>query len=240
MIVSDAAQKVLSMLELEDEEEYNFNKAVEHINQAIYELAEENEFSFFDRISSSRITDPSITNDQDSDQDNPDYYIIPSYWAIAPGRLPLMDVIGSTWDEFAYIRRAWISVNDLQQPFREYSLEQLLDKYGDEEGQPEAFAVNGEYFYFRPIPPVGEAYTVRLLYHVLPSVYSSNDSPVPLSVMPYVVIYKACSIACLWLQDDNRIAIFETLQSKAFEKFNARQSMTNDGPSSMEDYNGET
>jgi hypothetical protein len=237
MIVRDAAEKVLSMLELEDEEEYNLSKAVEHVNQAIYELAEENEFSFFDRIAVCSIRNATYVSNEMVNTPEISYGA-PAYWVDVPGRLPLVGITGIPWDEFAYIKRGWISINDLQHPFKEMPIEKLLDNYGDSEGQPEAFSINGEYLYFRPIPSFNVSYTVRFLYQALPRIYAIDDSPIPLSVMPYVVIYKACSLACLWIQDDSRIPIFETLQLKAFDRFNVRQSMTGDASSSMEDYNG--
>ena len=117
-------------------------------------------------------------------------------------------------------------------------LRELLDEYGDDEGTPEKYALNGDYIYWRPIASAGTETTARLLWHQMPSFGESSDEPRILAQCPFGIIYYACMLACIWAQDDARIKIFGDMASRAFEMYSNRSSMNNDGPREMEEFNG--
>lgn len=225
MIISEAAQRVLNMLDLEDGDEYGLTQALIHVQQAIFELSEENEFGFGNRLTTAVL-------------ETPDADAIPAYWDDVPGRAPLTDVISASWSEFGYIKKGWISVENQQQPFRQMGLIELMNRYGDYEGVPESYAIDGDYFYWRPIAPEGTDYTIRLSWVSMPTEGAPGEEPRLLAQVPYGVIYRACMIACLWTGDDTRVPMFGQLSADAFEKYNARNSMNNDEVNRMEEYNG--
>jgi hypothetical protein len=226
MIVSEAADKLLGLLEQTDEEEYTKALAVAHIGQAIHELAEENEFRFYNKISEYTLETPASGEE-------------PSYWTDVPGRAPLLTVLGATWGTLAYIKNVWVSISDdVTIHMRERSFDQLMDEYADTEGYPEAFAVDGEYFYWRQIAEAGTDYTIRVQWQEMPALPTEGEEPIMLAQLPYGVLYKAATIASVWLLDDNRVPMFQALAQNAFERYNARYAMTGDGIESMEEFNG--
>lgn len=225
MIISEATSRVLSMLDLEDGEEYNAALGSIHVNQAIFELSEENEYEFNNSLSSYELVTPEEGYE-------------PSYWQDVAGRALLTDVLSTTWSQFGYIKKAWLSVDGKQQPFYQRTLVELLDEYGDDEGVPEKYAISGDYFYWRPIAPEGTDYTVRFNWTKIPTEAPDGEEPKLLAQVPYGVIYRACMIASVWTQDDTRVPMFANLSKDAFEKYNMRYTMNNDGPREMEEYNG--
>jgi hypothetical protein len=237
MIVSEAAAKVLSLLEQEDQEEYTYDLATTHVIQALHELSEENEFRFHNEISEYMLTTPSV-QDQDQDSDDPNMVRLPAYWMLLPGRAPLTSVLGVTWSGFSYIKRAWINVEDETYPFAERAFEEIMDTFGDNEGIPESFAIDGEYFNWRPIAPIGTDYIIRVQWQKMPDDPGPNDEPVMLAQIPYGVIYRACMVASVWLLDDNRVPMFKALSQEAFDRYNIRHSMIGDSSRAMEDFNG--
>jgi len=225
MIIAAAADRVLDMLDLADGEEYSSTQARIHINQAIFELAEENEYGFNNVLSTYDLSTP----EEDSE---------PSFWTAVPGRALLTDVLSTTWSQFGYIKYAWVSVAAIQEKFKQMSLIELLDKYGDDEGVPEAYALDGDYVYWRPVAPAGDDYTVRFYWTQVPTEAAEGEEPKLLAQVPYGVIYRACMVACVWTQDDTRVPMFGQLSKDSFQKYNTRYSMNNDGPRQMEEYNG--
>jgi hypothetical protein len=196
MIVSEAANEVLSLLEQTDQEEYTYQLATKHINQALFEFAEDNEFNFFNVISSY-----TLSSSSDWDLDGvPDFRVDD-----IPGRILLTDLLSTTWAGFSYIKRAWISVEDEQTEFLEGDLEELLDAYGDSEGQPKGWAIDGDYVWWRPIAPIGTDYVTRWRWQKMFESVGGNDEPRLLAQAPYAVLYRACQIASVWLLDDEML-----------------------------------
>jgi hypothetical protein len=158
--------------------------------------------------------------------------------SIPTGRALLTEALATTWSQFGYIKHAWLSVDGLQEEFKQMSLIELLDKYGDEEGVPAAYALAGDYIYWRPIAPAGDDYTVRFYWTQIPTEAAEGEEPKLLAQVPYGVIYRACMVACVWTQDDTRVPMFGQLSKEAFQKYNTRYSMNSDSPREMEEYNG--
>ena len=225
MIVSEAANEVLSLLEQTDQEEYTYQLAVKHINQALFEFVEDNEFKFFNEVSISTLSTPESGSE-------------PDYWVDVPGRILLTSLLSTTWGGFSYIKRAWISVEDQQTEFLEGDLEELLDAYGDSEGQPKGWAFDGDYVWWRPIAPAGTDYVTRWRWQRMFESVTGNAEPRLLAQAPYAVLYRACQIASVWLLDDVRVPMFKALSDDAFNRFNLRHSMVFDAPRSMEEFNG--
>jgi len=225
MIVLEAANEVLSLLEQTDEEEYTQALAIRHVNQALFEFTEDNEFTFNNVVSSYTLTTPAAGSE-------------PDYWNVAPGRVPLTSLLSTTWGGFSYVKRAWLSVDDEQQPFPEGDLEELLDAYGDNEGEPEGWAFDGEYIWWRPIAAAGTDYVTRWRWQKMFEIVGGSEEPKLLAQAPYAVIYRACQIASVWLLDDNRVPMFKALSDDAFNRFSLRHSMVFDAPRSMEEFNG--
>ena len=225
MIISEAANRVLELMDLADEEEYDVNNAIIHVNQAIFELSEESEYSFMNAITGYELL-------------SPEEGFEPDYWLSVPGRAPLTGVLATSWSEFGYIKKAWLSVDGGQIEFPQRSLVELLDEYGDDTGQPAKYAIDGEYLYWRPFNSPGETTSARFYWVKSPVELSAGSEPLLLSQVPYEVIYRACMIAAVWTQDDKRVPMLGQLSKDAFEKYNMRYTMNNDGPRSMEEFNG--
>jgi len=225
MNVSEAASRLLELLEQEDQEEYSYNHAVLDVNQALFEMAEENEFRFLNRLTNYTLETPASGEEED-------------FWSDVPGRALITDVLSVTWGGFSYIKRGWIDVSGETYPFRERDFSELMDTFGDSEGTPEAWAVDGEYFYWRPIAAAGTDHTIRMHWQAMPGDAAESSEPIMLAQCPYAVLYKAAMSASIWLLDDNRVPMFKGLSDAAYERYNARAAMTGDGPRAMEEFNG--
>jgi len=226
MIIGEAADKVLSWLEQTDEEEYDRPKAIEHVNQAIFELAGDSELSLYNKISSY------VLSDAPTDQD---------YWTICPGRVALTRVVGATWGEFGYIKKIWLDINGTQQTKDDWSQKrvvELFDLWGDTYSTPRNWGVEGEYMYWRPIINDTSTYTLRVLWSAKPTSYGEGEEPAIMGQAPYAVIYRACALGALWTQDPTQDAKFMALSKQAFDQYLVQDSMHGDGPEEMDDYNG--
>lgn len=225
MIISEAADRVLSILEQTDEEEYSLNHAIQDVQQAIFELSEENEFRFMSKVTNYTLATPESGEE-------------PDFWLEQPGRALLTEVLSSTWSEIAYIKRGWIDVDGDTYPFAERDLSELFDTFGDTEGTPESFAIDGEYLWWRPMSAAGVERVARFHWQSMKPNETAGSEPIILAQVPYAVIYKACAIASIWLLDDTRVPMFEAQAMRAYERYNARYAMTGDGPRAMGEFNG--
>ena len=226
MTIWEAAERVLSILEQTDEEEYDMGDAMRDVSQSIGEIAGESELSEFNQFSEFEI--------------DPDNYNTSNYWTIVPGRAPLNTVLGTDWPTAGYIKKAWLATAaDGVLPFKEMDLRAMLDKYADDEGTPEVYAVDGSYMYWRPIGPTGSTYTSRLHWISNPqSEYISGDEPRMLAQKPYAVIYRACALACMWTVDDDRAIRFDKMAQRLIDQYVIQDSMHGDSRIEMEEYNG--
>jgi hypothetical protein len=224
MIISEAANRVLSILEQTDEEEYNFDQAVMDVNQAIGEIADEAELSSFNTFSQFSIAADDYSGSSD--------------WAIVPGRAPIAEVLGATMTEIGYVKQAWLSDGEARIEFEERDIRYLLDNYADNEGQPTRYAVDGDFFYWRPVGAAGTEFTARLLWAKMPKEYGAGEEPTIIAQAPYAVIYRACALACIWLVDDDRAPRFDKMAQRLIDKYVIRDSMHGDHRMKMEDYNG--
>lgn len=226
MIVSDAVDQVLIQLEQTEEEEYDADQARFHVGQAVRELAEDAESKFDRQMTTFSLAAP-----------EPDAE--PEYWQSVPGRAPITSVLGVSWEQFGYIKKAWVDNSGTQQPFHEYDLRELIDKFGDSEGEPEGYAVDGDYIYWRPIPEYESGYTARFNWVKLPqAIIPDSAQPRLLDVAPFAVIYKACMLASIFLNEDQRVIMFETLASKAWDRFVLMHSITGDSRRDTEMFDG--
>jgi hypothetical protein len=224
MIISEAANRVLAILEQTDQEEYNYDQAVIDVNQAIGEIADEAELSSLNTFSQF-----TIAADDYSESDA---------WAVVPGRAPIVDVLGATMTEIGYIKHAWLSIGAANAEFKERDIRYLLDNYGDDEGTPTRYAVDGDFFYWRPVGEAGDEFTVRLMWAKMPKEYGAGEEPTIIAQAPYAVIYRACALACIWLVDDDRAPRFDKMAQRLIDKYVIRDSMHGDHRMEMEDFNG--
>jgi hypothetical protein len=227
MLMSEAVDRVLLFLEQTDEEEYTRAIALEHLNQAIFELTDKSELSELDVLTNYEV------NPDDSNS-------LPAI----PGRELLTTVLASTDSGIGYIKEIWLSVGTESSPFEQTTLEDLLGEYGDSVGTPEKWATDGTYLYWRPFQSeedgvqTGDTITFRVLWHSLPTSGQELDSPVLLQKAPYACIYRACAIGALWLMDDGRDAKFYQLADAAFADFCVRSGMSRSIRLESEEYNG--
>ncbi|GAG11241.1 unnamed protein product [marine sediment metagenome] len=224
MIIAEAAARVLKVLEQTDEEEYDIDQAVMDVNQAIGEIADEAELSSLNTFSQF-----SLAADDYSDSDE---------WAVVPGRAPITDVLGASIGEIGYIKHAWLSVESANAEFKERDIRYLLDNYGDDEGQPTRYAVDGDFFYWRPVGAAGTEFIARLFWAKMPPEYGRGEEPTIIAQAPYAVIYRACALACIWLVDDDRAPRFDKMAQRLIDKYIIRDSMHGDSRMEMEDFNG--
>ena len=236
MNIGEAADKLLVLVEQTDEEEYTKELAVAHVNQAVSELADENDFNLYRKVTTITLSVPYTYGGQDSDPDGSGY---PDYWNDVPGRAPVSEVVGATDAEVAYIKKAWIDLDGSSTPFPQKSFSQLMDKYGDETGVPKQWGIEGNYFYWRPYHAADtDTYPVRLWWQSNHVDVGANGTSRLLTKAPYAVIYRAAQIASVWLFEDNRIPIFVKFSQDALDRFIVIDSMHGDEPTEMDYYNG--
>lgn len=226
MIIGECANRVLSFLDLDDEEEYTTTHALEHVNQAIFELADEMEIKGLNDFSLYDLETPATADE-------------PAYWANLPGRFPVTDVTGVALSSLSHIRRLWLAVDgETITNFSGVDIREILDRHGDDTGQPENYAIDGEYIIIRPIPETGVTYNLRAYFATVPGTYASGDEPLIAAQAPYAVIYRACEIATAWTMDDKAVLKYEKLSQRAIERYALRATLVDDHPRFMEEYNG--
>lgn len=224
MNMLEGATRMLSILEQTDEEEYDQAQALRDLNQAIHEIADEGEVTTFNEF---------VGFDIDADE-----FSGSDSWGVVPGRAELSTVLGVTADQIGYIKKVWLDVDGQNVDFSERSVTELLNEYGDDEGQPEKYAVEGDYFYWRPVGAAASSYTSRILWSRVPQEYALGAEPALMAKAPYACIYKACAIASVWTGDDAAVMKFEKMSARLINRFMIRNSMQGDGPREMEEYNG--
>ena len=225
MHIGQAANRMLSLLEQTDQEEYNRPKAIEHLNQAIAEITDESELSIYNQFATFTM-DSARHLDTDA-------------WSIVPGRVPITDVLSADASRIAYIKQCWLSVNSNAAEFKQAEVRKMLSDFGDDEGTPTRYGVDGEFFYFRPVPPADTEYVVRSYFAGIPPEYGGGDEPLLMAQAPHAVIYRACVIACVWTMDDDRAIRFDKMAQRLIDRYVVRDGMKGDGERvEMEDYNG--
>lgn len=225
MIMAEGVSRMLSFLEQTDEVEYNSIIALEHLNQALFEISEESEFEILKSFAS-----------YSWDSDNLDAL---AYWSVVPGRLPVEDLTGVALRQFGYIDKVWLDIDGSQSTtFKQTTLNSLLTEYGDDEGEPEKYALDGKYIYLRPVPEGGTTYTLRSRLVELPTTQGPGAEPDLMVQAPYACIYRACLIGAIWADDDQKAAKYERLGQRAIDRFAVRNSMVGDAPTEAGEYNG--
>ena len=225
MNVTEAANRLLKLIEQTDQQEYDEPMAVQHISQAISEIADETELSQFNSFGS-------FTLEVDNYSDGSD-------WGIVPGRVPLTDVVGVGMHAFAYLKEAWLDLDGSAMEFEEKDIRYLLAKYGDTEGTPTRFAVESNFFYIRPVPVAASSYTIRTFFAGLPPAEQGpGATPTMLQQAPFAIIYRAASIASVFTMDDDRAKGFDALAQRLIDRYTIRASMRGDARIEMEDFDG--
>jgi hypothetical protein len=224
MNMLEGASRMLSILEQTDEQEYDEGQALRDLNQAIHEISDEGEVSNYNEFVQFDIEADAYSGGTD--------------WGIVPGRVPITTALGVAPSQIAYIKTAWLDSDGATIPFKQVSVIELLNKYGDETGVPERYAIEGDFFYWRPIGTAGTNYTARLLWCRNPHEYAPGEEPSLMAKAPYACIYKACSLAAVWIGDDSAVAKFDRMSTRMVDKFMIRNSMQSDAPREAEDYNG--
>jgi hypothetical protein len=216
MIMAEGVSRILSFLEQTDEVEYDSILALQHLNQALFEISEEGEFEILKSFSS-----------YSWDSDNMDGE---NYWATVPGRLPLIDLVGTGLGQYGYVDKVWLDVAGTQKAsFSQTTVNSLLQEYGDDTGEPEKYAVDGKYIYLRPVPVAGTTYTLRSRWVGLPTSVGEGAEPDLMIQAPYACIYRGCLLGALWADDDEKAAKYERLGTRAIERFAIRNSMIYNG-----------
>jgi hypothetical protein len=156
--------------------------------------------------------------------------------------MPIVEALGTNLSEFSHLYKCWLDSGGDTQSFKATTVTKLLDEYGDETGQPKKYAVDGQYLYWRPYVNDTDSttsFTVRSRWAALPPISGGGEDAVVLSQAPFATIYRAATIASIWLLDDDRAARFEKLGSRAAGLFAIRNTMENDEDNYVEEYDGE-
>lgn len=224
MIMNEGVARVLSFLEQTDEVEYDAVIALQHLNQAIFEIAEDGEFEILKSFSSYSFV-PTDLDDTEA-------------WGVVPGRVAVTDLVGVGLGRYGYLDKVWLDVAGSQkETFKQVTVNNLLSEYGDTTGEPEKYAVDGNYLYLRPYP-TSTSYTLRSRWIELPETYAEGAEPNIMLQAPYACIYKACLIGALWSDDDGKAGKYEKLAQRAIDRFAIRNSMVGDAETEAGEYNG--
>lgn len=114
-------------------------------------------------------------------------------------------------------------------PYHDYV--DLITSYpGQDVSEPVGYSEHGNYVHVRPRPTSDALLLVA--YSAVPNYIPTGESRL-LKMDPYAVIYSAAVTACVWLEDEARMAVYERLFSRHMESFNVMDSTRNDGPGSM-------
>ena len=233
--MSEGVDRVLSFLEQTDEVEYDSVIALQHLNQALFEISEDGEFEILKTFSSYLWDADSFASYEDADE--PSSTVL---WPSGvPGSVSVTDLVGRGFQQYGYVDRVWLDISGTQSTdFKQMPVNQLLSTYGDTTGVPERYAIDGKYIYLRPYPASGTEYTLRTRWVELPVTVGTGAEPDLMIQAPYACIYRACLIGALWADDDEKAAKYERLGSRAIERFAIRNSMVGDAETEAGEYNG--
>ncbi|HUV74207.1 MAG TPA: hypothetical protein VMW79_07855 [Anaerolineae bacterium] len=107
----------------------------------------------------------------------------------------------------------------------------LLQKYNSiEPGEPLAWASMNNTIKIRPVTE--DAIFVRVIFDAVPQ-YLGTGENLWMNTAPYACIYQAAQIACVWLEDEQRVPVYEKLFSMHIESINVMDAGRADGPISM-------
>lgn len=212
MNVGEAAGTLATMLEV-DEVRYPVAIRIAHINQAMVNLSRE-----YDTWPDEGLTEINL-GDTNTERFALTELQIDPYTAL---RVESID-------------GAWTNLEaDVLTELKEMTYEGLLKKYGDQTGDPKAFAIVGEYCYFRPmLTDDADVIAARFKWKGIPRTFSESETPKWLDMAPYGVIYRAGEVASVWLLEDERALSFKALRDQEMENLDLATGMRGDG-SSME------
>lgn len=95
---------------------------------------------------------------------------------------------------------------------------------------PVGYASRGNLVYVRPVPD--ESVLLLVTLDAIPAYIPTGESTW-LRHDPFSVIYSAAITACVWLEDEARMPVYEKLYTRFAESMNTIDSQRNDGPREM-------
>lgn len=111
-------------------------------------------------------------------------------------------------------------------PYSDYS--SLINDYPDiESSTPEAYSWHGDTAHVRPA--ASEDLLLMVTVDTVPGLLLSGTNRM-LEEIPFAVIFRAAMIACAWLEDEERIQVYDRMYQEQIEPFCVMDSMRNDGP----------
>jgi hypothetical protein len=233
--IGEAAGIVAGQLEA-DEYRYPTATRILHVNQAMAQLSREYDFAYDHEVSLFHVISGLDTAPLPDDQDvtpNSRGFIGPpaslglpmSSLSNYPGSVQLSAALDSAYLEPAYIDAVWLDPQGANTPLVDpYTLKQLLDKYGDSAGTPEAVAIHADRLWWRPIPEDG-VHAMRIIWKGVPILQTESFTPRWLVYAPYAVIYATCQIASVWLLEDERAMGFRKLVELEMDSIGIEKSM---------------
>jgi hypothetical protein len=215
MLVSTAVQAVIDQLDV-GEGRYPANVALMHVNQALVDMSREYQFPYDNTMTSYDIS-TALVEDQDAE------------WQRFPGSARMRSVLVDDFLIPDFVRGAWLDPSGANTRLNEPEFNEAMDHYGDRQGIPEAFFIDGNRIYWRPIPAPGDpTHVIRFSWKGFPRDFVGNEEPLWLIWAPYAVIYKACEIASVWLLEDQRVPAFQALRKDQMQNIDVTNSMRGD------------
>jgi hypothetical protein len=215
MLVSTAAEAVIEQLDV-GEGRYPSTVSLMHVNQALVDMSREYQFPYDNTLSTYQISTPSVV-----DQDD--------VWRRFPGSALIRSVLVDDFLVPDFVRGAWLDPSGKNTRLNEPEFNEAMDYYGDREGTPEAFFIDGDRVYWRPIPAPGDdTHFIRFSWKGFPRTFIGTEEPAWLLWAPYAVIYKACEIASVWLIEDSRVPGFQALRKEQMQNIDVTNSMRGD------------
>ena len=223
MNVGGAVDTVAAFLDV-DTDRYPVAVGTAHVNEAMLTLTREYDLPYAHRSSNvSFIQQPyagSLPAEIGIHEDPTPQY---------PGSMAVADVFGDSDFYFDYVLSAWTSPFKSENRLAPATLEELYDEYGDDEGtEPERFAIYADRLIIRPIPAVGDEFTLRFLWAGRPVDAGISDNPTLLYHVPWGVVYRACEVASGWLLEDARIPLFTKARQEQMDGAGVTMSMSED------------
>lgn len=214
MLLQDAAQAVYAELDV-GEARYPLATALLHVNQALVDMSREYQFPYDNTLSVYDVTTAAQENQEPE-------------WERFPGSALVRSVLVDADYIPDYVRGAWLDPSTSNTRLNEPEFNEMLDFYGDREGKPEAFAIDGNRLYWRPIPAPGETHVIRFSWKGFPRIFNGSEEPLWLIWAPFAVIYKTCEIASSWLIEDQRVPGFQALRREQMQNIDVTNSMRGD------------
>ena len=206
MDIITASGHLAELLETEDDQ-YAPALRVAHLNEATRLLARRYEIGLNERL-------------------------VDYTWYAEDGKVAVAALNNSELEAEIVVDMPWYNPSVANKPIVLCNITELLNEFGDTEGEPQGIAQFSGEIWIRPIPTENAVIRFKIL--GVPFGISSGSNQWFLKV-PWAVIFRAAEIGCIVVGQKDRLSEFKMLRTEQIDSYNISDSSRNDTPAESEE-----